>query len=134
MFSAMRRSCQHGYHFNVPKLRRTQNQPLRLEDGGYTSPRNDPDGISGSVSDTGSLVEHLVEKPDPEKSKGEAVSASLFKGPVEPRRFGQTPADPTMVPPFYSAAASIAGRTEMNTRPLALVLNVTRPSVGANSV
>jgi hypothetical protein len=24
---------QHGYRFNVPKLRRTQNQPLRLEDG-----------------------------------------------------------------------------------------------------
>src|SRR2546422_11315279 len=67
------------------------------------------------------------------KTKREPESRLPLGTPVWLRRFGWE-RQASMKCCVYSAAASVGGRTDTNTRPLALVRNSTRPLISANKV
>ena len=109
------------YDFSVPKARRAQLQPLGLEDGDTSF----AEGLSVGIS-------RIMTRAPLKCLRGDGTRLP-FKSPLWARRFDryrQTQCDL----PSYSAAASVAGRTDTNMRPLALVRNSTLPSTRANRV
>src|SRR5262249_16894575 len=114
---------ERGDRFCVLEARCAQDQPLRLNARNLSDAEGFRPNPTGQCHHTGSL----------KATRGAGIPSPLLVprvGPPVRWDIRQTSMESTV----YSAAASVIGRTDTNTRPLALVRNSMRPLISANKV